>query len=85
MLAEKGVQKAQRTYNIISSTALPKVTFISAPMVSPILLATLSVAWLRRPARGMIAIAFMPKTMPGFRLAALAAIPTGTTTKRILI
>jgi hypothetical protein len=33
-----------KTYNIISSTAFPNVTFISAPIVSPILFATLSVA-----------------------------------------
>ena len=31
-------------YKMISSTALPKVTFISAPIVSPISAATLSVA-----------------------------------------
>jgi len=35
---------SEKTYKIISSTALPKVTFIRAPTVSPILLATLSVA-----------------------------------------
>ena len=70
---------------MISSTALPNVTFISAPTVSPILLATLSVAWLRRPAKGMIAMAFIPNMIPGLRLAALAAIPTGTKTSNRLI
>ena len=70
---------------MISSTAFPKVTFISAPMVSPILFATLSVAWLRRPARGMIAMAFIPNTIPGERLAAFAAMPIGTKTSNTLI
>lgn len=70
---------------MMSSTALPKVTFISAPIVSPILLATLSVAWLSRPAKGMIAMAFMPKMIPGLRLTALATIPTGTKTNKTLM
>lgn len=70
---------------MMSSTALPKVTFISAPTVSPILLATLSVAWLSKPARGTIAMAFMPKIIPGLRLAVLATIPTGTKTNKILM
>jgi hypothetical protein len=48
---------------MMSSTALPKVTFINAPTVSPMRLATLSVAWLRSPANGMIAIAFIAKMM----------------------
>ena len=70
---------------MISSTALPNVTFISAPTVSPILLATLSVAWLRRPAKGMIAMAFIPKMTPGCKLAAFEAIPTGTNTSNRFI
>jgi len=49
---------------IMSSTAFPNVTFISAPAVSPVRLATLSVAWLRRPARGTMAIAFIANTTP---------------------
>lgn len=49
---------------MISSTAFPKVTFIRAATVSPQRPAMLSVAWLRRPATGIIAIAFMAKTMP---------------------
>jgi len=70
---------------MISSTALPNVTFISAPIVSPILFATLSVAWLRSPANGMIAIAFIPNMIPGLRLAALDAMPIGTKTSNRLI
>ena len=49
---------------MINSTALPNVTFIKAPMVSPRRQATLSVAWLRRPASGIMAIAFIAKTTP---------------------
>jgi len=49
---------------MMSSTAFPNVTFISAATVSPHLLATLSVAWLRSPASGTMAIAFRPKTTP---------------------
>ena len=49
---------------MISSTAFPKVTFIRAATVSPQRPAMLSVAWLRSPATGIIAIAFMAKTMP---------------------
>ena len=69
---------------MMSSTALPNVTFISAPTVSPILLATLSVAWLNSPARGMMAMAFIANTIVGFTPAKLTAIPTGTKTKRRL-
>lgn len=69
---------------MISSTAFPKVTFMRAPIVSPSRLATLSVAWLRRPARGMIAIAFIAKTMPADAPLKLTAMPTGTKTSRIL-
>jgi hypothetical protein len=43
-LAEVLRHQGDLPYKIINSTALPNVTFISAPMVSPILLATLSVA-----------------------------------------
>ena len=74
----------RKTYNMMSSTALPNVTFMSAPTVSPILLATLSVAWLSIPARGMIAIAFIANTVVGLTPAALTAMPTGTKTKRTL-
>ncbi len=70
---------------MINSTAFPNVTFISAPIVSPILFATLSVAWLRRPASGMIAIAFIENMMTGLTPAASTAIPTGTKTSRRLI
>ena len=54
---------------MMSSTALPNVTFIKAPTVSPRLLATLSVAWLRRPASGMMAMAFMANMTPAGNLA----------------
>lgn len=50
--------------NTINSTALPNVTFINAPTVSPRRLATLSVAWLRRAASGTIATAFMANITP---------------------
>lgn len=45
-MSAQGVQgpRVKISHKIISSTALPKVTFISAPTVSPISLATLSVA-----------------------------------------
>ena len=69
---------------MISSTALPKVTFMRAPIVSPSSLATLSVAWLSNPASGTIAIAFIANTMVGFTPAAFTAIPTGTNIRRIL-
>ena len=69
---------------MINSTALPKVTLISAPIVSPRRLATHSVAWLNNPAKGMIATAFMPKMMAGFNPTASTAIPTGTKTSRTL-
>ena len=52
----------------MSSTALPNVTFIRAPTVSPILEATLSVAYDSRDARGMIAIALMAKTTLGLTI-----------------
>ena len=73
---------------MISSTALPKVTFINAPMVSPILPATLSVANDRSAASGIMAIAFMAKTTVGLTIGFLVltlpmipkARPTGTKT-----
>lgn len=70
---------------MINSTAFPNVTFIRAPIVSPIRTATLSVAWLNRPARGMIAMAFMAKTMPADAPANLTAMPTGTKTSKTLM
>lgn len=70
---------------MMSSTALPKVMFIRAPIVSPSSLATLSVAWLSSPARGMMAIAFIAKTIVLFTPAACTAMPTGTNPKRRLI
>ena len=69
---------------MISSTALPKVMFIRAPIVSPISLATLWVAWLNSPASGIIAIAFIANTMLLFTPAAWTAMPTGTKTKSVL-
>ena len=74
----------RRTHKIINSTALPKETLISAPIVSPRRLATHSVAWLNNPAKGMIATAFMAKMMAGFNPTASTAIPTGTKTSRTL-
>ena len=38
------IRYSKSTYKMMSSTALPKVTFMSDPMVSPISAATLSVA-----------------------------------------
>lgn len=69
---------------MMSSTALPNVTLSSAPIVSPSLLATLSVACDSSPARGMMAMAFMAKTMPADVPAKLTAIPTGTNTSSTL-
>jgi len=66
------------SYNMISSTALPKETLSKAPKVSPNLLATLSVAWVSRPAKGTIAMAFMAKITSGFKPATFTAMPTGT-------
>ena len=63
-------ERSDGTYNIISSTALPKVMFMRAPTVSPKSLATLSVAWLSSPARGIMAIAFIAKTIVLFTPAA---------------
>lgn len=54
-----------QTYKIINSTAFPKVTFVNAPIVSPMRLATHSVAWLNKPAKGTIATAFIAKMMVG--------------------
>src|SRR5215472_11714726 len=65
-------------YNMISSTALPKETLSKAPQVSPNLLATLSVAWVSRPAKGTMAMAFMAKMISGFKPAMFTAMPIGT-------
>lgn len=81
------------TYNMISSTALPKVTFKRAPILSPSLLATLSVANPKSEARGMMATQLMANTTVGLmELSSPArsriaprAIPTGTKTNRTLI
>ena len=65
-------------YNMISSTAFPKLTFIRAPNVGPSRCATLSVAKVKRPARGMIATALRAKTTLGLIPAKCTAMPTGT-------
>ena len=78
------LELAPGTYKMISSTALPNVTFINAPTVSPKSLAILWVAWLNKPAKGTIAIAFMANTTLGFILATCRAMPTGTNIKRTL-
>jgi len=78
---------------MMSSTALPKVTFNKAPIVSPSFAATLSVAKHSRYARGMIAIAFMAKTTFGLMGLASAftlvmipkVIPMGTKIRSQLI
>ena len=77
-------KKKKETYNTINSTAFPKVTLVKAPTVSPIRLATHSVAWLRMPAKGMTAIAFRANTIVGFKPAPCAAIPAGTKTSNRL-
>ena len=51
-----------KTHKMISATALPDVTSISAPIVSPRFDATLSVAWLSRPASGTMATQLTAKT-----------------------
>lgn len=72
-------------YKMISSTALPNETFNRAPKVSPRRLATLSVAWLNSPARGMMAMAFMAKMSEGlFGAANFTAMPMGTKNSRML-
>ena len=78
---------------MISSTALPNVTLSSAPIVSPSLIATLSVANDNKEASGMMAIALIANTTVGLTGAAspLAltraprTMPTGTKTNRTLI
>lgn len=69
---------ASRMMNRMSSTALPKETFRSAPSVSPSFVATASVAWASMPASGMMAMAFMAKIISGLRPAAWTAMPMGT-------
>ena len=70
---------------MISSTAFPNVTFIRAPIVSPSLQATASVACDSMPARGMMAMAFNANTTVGLMRVKLAAIPAGTNTKSTFI
>jgi hypothetical protein len=71
---------------MISSTALPNVTFMSAPIASPICAATLSVAKLSRPASGTMATAFMLNATGPLRLSICAtAMPTGTKISSTLI
>ena len=65
---------------MISSTALPKVTFINAPMASPKPAATVSVAFPSKPASGTMAMAFMANTTPAGACAKCTAIPAGTNT-----
>lgn len=58
---------------MISSTALPKETLSKDAQVSPILLATLSVACANNPANGMMATAFMAKTIVGLEFSGRGA------------
>ena len=61
---EKKKKRNLAHMKMMSSTAFPNVTFIKAPTVSPIRLAMLSVAWLRSPASGTMASAFIANTTP---------------------
>jgi hypothetical protein len=70
------------THKMTTSIRLPKVIFMSAPTVSPISLAMVSVAYVNNPDNGMIAIALDVKTIEGFALDRYVAIPIGTKMSR---
>lgn len=72
------------SHKIMSSTAFPNVTFMRDPIVSPMSLATLSVAYASSPASGIMAIAFIANTIFPFTPAKWTATPTGTKIKRTL-
>lgn len=71
---------------MMSSTALPKVMFIRAPTAGPRLAAMVSVAMLRSPASGMIAMAFMVNMTGPFMDGMFpSTMPTGTKSRRTLM
>lgn len=72
------------THNKINSTMFPRLMFSSAPIVSPVSLAILSVASVSKADKGTMAMALQMKVKIGLLSHIYVNTPIGTKTRRAL-